>query len=74
MLCVFDTENCECGVGVGVNDNILSETLQVVGLTDSAVIVLRLQKITVNLCVCDIEDTTQASCVKKKSVNLCENN
>ncbi len=27
MLCVSDIEECECGVGVGVNATMLSETL-----------------------------------------------
>ncbi len=31
-LCVCSREECEYGVGAGVNDTILSETLQVVGI------------------------------------------
>ena len=37
MLCVGDSEECERGVGAGVNDTLLSETLQVVGFTEVAV-------------------------------------
>jgi hypothetical protein len=33
---VCDSEECECGVGVGVNATNLFTTLQVVGLTKAA--------------------------------------
>ena len=45
----------ERGVGAGVNDTILSETLWVVGLGEAAQRTLRLEKKNLNLCVCDSE-------------------
>ena len=36
MLCVRASEERELGVGAGVNDTILSETLKVVGLAEAA--------------------------------------
>ena len=35
MLCVGNSEQRERGVGAGVNDTILSETLEVVGFVES---------------------------------------
>ena len=36
MLCACDREECEYGVGAGVNATMLSETLEVVGLAEAA--------------------------------------
>ena len=35
MLCVCDIEELEDGVGTGVNDTMMSETLKIVGFTDA---------------------------------------
>ncbi len=35
MLCVCDSEECEHGVGGGVNDTMMSETLEVVGIAEA---------------------------------------
>ena len=35
-LCVYDNKEREHGVGTGVNTTILSEALEVVGLTEAA--------------------------------------
>ena len=35
MMCVFDSEEREHGVGDGVNTTMMSETLEVVGLTEA---------------------------------------
>ena len=42
MLCVGDSEQRECGVGASVNATMLSETLQVVGLSEAAARAVRL--------------------------------
>jgi hypothetical protein len=34
-LCVCDNEECEYGVGAGVNTTMLSETLEVVGIAEA---------------------------------------
>ena len=54
-LCGYDSEQCERGVGTGVNGTMLSETLQVVGLAKAATRVVRFRKKPMNLCVCDSE-------------------
>ena len=35
ILCTYDNEDREYGVGAGVNTTMLSETLEVVGLTET---------------------------------------
>ena len=49
-LCACDTEEREHGVGAGVNDTMLSETLEVVGLVESARRPFWLRKKPMNLC------------------------
>jgi hypothetical protein len=44
------------GVGAGVNDTILSETLEIRRLTESATRTFRLRKPPMNLCVGDTEE------------------
>ncbi len=51
-LCGCDSEECERGVCAGVNDTMLFETLQVVGLGETVRTVIRLRKKTMNLCGC----------------------
>ncbi len=55
ILCVCDNEECERGVGTGVNGTMLSETLKIVALTDTVVMSFRLRKKTINLCERDSE-------------------
>ena len=35
ILCVGDNEERECGVGTGVNDTMLRNTIEIVGVTES---------------------------------------
>jgi hypothetical protein len=44
MLCVCDSEELERGVGAGVNATMLSETLAVISLAESAARAFRLRK------------------------------
>ena len=53
MLCVGNNDQRERGVGVSVNATRMSETLQVVGLTDIAQWTVWLRKKTLNLCTHD---------------------
>jgi len=55
-LCVSDSEEGDRGMGVGVNDTMLSETLPVISLAESDTREFRLRKKPMNLCVCDIEE------------------
>ncbi len=41
-LCTYDNEERDCGVGADVNDTMMFETLQVVGLTEVVRTVIRL--------------------------------
>ena len=43
-LCVSDSEERDHGVGTGVNDTMLLETLQFVGLTETTSSVFRFRK------------------------------
>ncbi len=56
MLCACDTEEREHGVGAGVNGTMLSETLEVVGLTEAVRKPFWFRKIPMNLCACDTEE------------------
>ena len=55
MLYVGNSEQCERGVGAGVNDTLLSETLQVVGVVETAQRAVFLRKKPMNLCAYDSE-------------------
>ncbi len=55
MLCVGNSEKRERGVGASVNATMMSETLQVIGITEPAQREVRLRKKTLNLCSCDNE-------------------
>jgi hypothetical protein len=55
-LCVSDSEEREHGVGAGVNDTMLLETLQFVGLTEDTESSFRLRKKPMNLYVYDSEE------------------
>jgi hypothetical protein len=55
-LCACDSEECEHGVGAGVNATMLSETLEVVRLAEAARRPFWSQKKTMNLCACDSEE------------------
>ncbi len=55
ILCVCDNEQNECWVGTGVSATMLSETLQVVGLTEVVTRTVWLRKKTMNLCSYDRE-------------------
>jgi hypothetical protein len=50
-LCACDSDESDHGVGTGVNDTMLSETLEVITLVESVTRVFRLKKKTMNLCV-----------------------
>ena len=55
-LCVSDSEECEDGVGTGVNDTMLSETLSVITLAESASTSARVFRLREKpLCACDTE-------------------
>ena len=56
MLCTCDSEDREDGVGAGVNATMLSETLEVVWLTETVRRPFWLRKKTMNLCACDSEE------------------
>ncbi len=59
ILCVYDDEECECGVGDGVKGTILSETLVVISFTETTSRTFRLnrfRKKPMNLCVSDREE------------------
>jgi hypothetical protein len=49
-LCGYDSEECERGVGVGVNDTKMFETLQIVGISEVVDRTFRLRKKPMNLC------------------------
>ena len=53
MLCACYSEEREHGVGAGVNATMLSETLKVVGLAETAGRPFWLRKKPMNLCTCD---------------------
>jgi hypothetical protein len=61
MMCDCDIEEREHGVGAGVNDTMLSETLRVIRLAESAVRVFRLRKTNMNLCGYDCESRLGSS-------------
>ena len=50
-LCACDSDDSEHGVGTGVNDTMLSETLEVITLVESVTRVFRSKKKTMNLSV-----------------------
>ena len=66
MLCVGNSEPRERGVGAGVNPTMMSETLQVVGLSEVVRKTVRLRKNPMNLCVYDRE---QCECGVGPGVN-----
>jgi hypothetical protein len=55
ILCVCDREECDRGVGTGVNDPMLQNTTDRMD-AEAAARVFRLRKRPMNLCVCDIEE------------------
>ena len=69
-LCVCDSEQSECGVGVRVNVTMLSETLQVVGVAEAVSRAVRLRKKPMNLCVCDNEQCECGVGVRVKGTML----
>jgi hypothetical protein len=52
ILCGFDIEDRECGVGTDVNSTMMSATLQIVGVAEAAGRVFRLRKKTMLKLVC----------------------
>ena len=68
-LCVFDIEDREHGVGTGVNDTMMSETLEVVGLGETVRRSFWFRKKNLNLCVCD--NVRRSFWLRKKTLNLC---
>ena len=54
--CACDSEEREHGVGAGVNATMLSETLAVISLAESAARAFRLRKKPMNLCACHSEE------------------
>ena len=56
ILSVCDSEEREHGVGAGVNATMMSETIEVVGLTEAVRRPFWLQKKPMNLCTCDNEE------------------
>ena len=56
MLCACDSEEREHGMGAGVNATMLSQTLAVISLAESAARAFRLRKKPMNLCACDSEE------------------
>ena len=58
MLCACDNEEREHGMGSGVNATMLSQTLAVISLAESAARAFRLRKKPMNLCACDSEDAS----------------
>ena len=56
MMCTYDSEEREDGVGAGVNGTILSETLVVISLSESAARAFGLRKKPMNLCACNSEE------------------
>ena len=56
-LCVGDSEERECVVGVDVTDTMISETPQVVGFVEVVRTVIRFRKKPMNFCACDIEES-----------------
>ncbi len=59
ILCTYDNEECEYGVGTGVNDTMLSETLEVVGFGESDGRPFWFRKKPMNLCGSDSEEREQ---------------
>ena len=55
-LCACDSEEREHGMGAGVNATMLSQTLAVISLAESAARAFQLRKKTMNLCACDSEE------------------
>ena len=55
MMCAYDREDREDGVGAGVNVTMLSETLEVVGLSEAVRRPFWFRKKPMNLCGYDSE-------------------
>ena len=55
-LCVCDSNECEDGMGAGVNVTMMSETLEVVGITETVGRPFWWRKKPMSLCGCDSEE------------------
>ncbi len=64
-------EREEHGVGARVNDTMLSETLQVIRLTESGGREFRLRKKPMNLCACENEERENGMCRRVECFTNC---